>query len=163
MIQTLARCLSLITSSSYSYQDIDVACTSVCLVYPSFSIVFSAGQPCVHVLGRQSNECAPSIFDKSGPTVSFICFNMSGDVIPHTWIQSVADEKSVHIRFGCFCNMGGCVEALGLTDAEIRNLYNEGNIAICHVMCTSTLSLLCIDTASDFQVMLVEIPMESLS
>lgn len=94
---------------------------------------------CVRLLGhhvptpcdlQKKGSSFSSVFSDPGPIVSFICFTANGNIIPHSIIQRVADSYNVYLRTGCFCNMGGCIEGLLLSDQDIRLMYKDGNIMI---------------------------------
>jgi len=43
-------------------------------------------------------------------------------------VDALAKSFSIHLRVGCFCNIGACAENLCLSDNEIINNYQAGHI-----------------------------------
>ncbi|WAR05940.1 MOCOS-like protein [Mya arenaria] len=43
-------------------------------------------------------------------------------------VDKLAQLYSIHLRTGCFCNMGACQKYLRLTDTQIRENFDAGHV-----------------------------------
>jgi molybdenum cofactor sulfurtransferase len=65
-----------------------------------------------------------------GPTLAFNLRWADGSPVGHNEVHRIACRPRVgpvvHLRVGCFCNPGGCQEALGLSHNQIRDNFKAG-------------------------------------
>ena len=77
------------------------------------------GQPLVTLYCP--NDCTDVV--RQGGLLSFNLNQRDGSPIGYSEIEARANAYQIHLRTGCFCNVGACQRYLGLTDEQLwRNL-----------------------------------------
>jgi hypothetical protein len=61
-----------------------------------------------------------------GPVVSFNLLDAVGAHTGYREVARLAAIHGIHLRAGCFCNVGACATFLGLTPADVKRHYKEG-------------------------------------
>lgn len=83
----------------------------------------SSGVPVVQLLGAHATKQDIN----AGPTVAFCVRDSCGQWLPsYADIHAMAERCDIALRAGCFCNVGACMQTLGLTDDDVRQLYDDG-------------------------------------
>lgn len=60
--------------------------------------------------------------------VTFTLSGCSGEPIGFAEVERLAIEHNIQLRSGCFCNVGGCQEALDISAAEAEANYAVGRV-----------------------------------
>lgn len=61
-----------------------------------------------------------------GPVVAFNLQWADGSPVGFAEVGRRADEDGIQLRTGCFCNVGACQEALGLSSEDVKRNYALG-------------------------------------
>ncbi|KAG7337700.1 SufS subfamily cysteine desulfurase [Nitzschia inconspicua] len=63
----------------------------------------------------------------SGPTVTFNVIRADGSVVGYNEVSKLAalHRPTIQFRTGCFCNPGACQQALGLSDEQVINNFEQ--------------------------------------
>lgn len=129
----MAHCIFPPQISSHS------CCLAAELVRRLVGLVHDTGRPVVQVYGnwrdyvsgpRGSNSHQGTHSLHPGPTVSFnVCYR-DGSVIGYDEVSRLATLNSppIQIRTGCFCNPGGCQDAISLTNADVLENFASGHV-----------------------------------
>lgn len=64
---------------------------------------------------------------KHGPIIAFNLKNSTGAYIGYTLVDKLAQEKKIHLRTGCFCNLGACKMFLNNSDDFLKNFQLHGH------------------------------------
>lgn len=67
----------------------------------------------------------PVTTDERGGTISLNFYDPDGVIIDYRRIEVLANERSISLRSGCFCNPGAGETALGMTEAELSAALEE--------------------------------------
>ena len=73
--------------------------------------------------GSESDE---NYTARQGGTVSFSLQAADGAPIGYAEVYRMASINRIILRAGCFCNIGACQEALGLSSVEVRRAVTQG-------------------------------------
>lgn len=65
---------------------------------------------------------------KQGAIVTFNLLRSNGEYIGFSEFDKLAQLYHIHVRTGCFCNIGACQKSLGLSDDEIRHNFEAGHV-----------------------------------
>lgn len=65
---------------------------------------------------------------KQGAIVSFNLLRANGDYVGFSEVDKLAQLYNIHVRTGCFCNIGACQKFLGLTDEQIKHNFDAGHV-----------------------------------
>ena len=76
------------------------------------------GKPLVKVYGPPNTE-------QRGGTVTFNFYDVTGHAIDHRTIERLANERSISLRTGCFCNPGAGEIALGISRPELVGCFRQ--------------------------------------
>ena len=63
-----------------------------------------------------------------GPVITFNAYWENGEEIGFAEFGALAKSNSIHIRTGCFCNVGACADSLNLTFGQIKYNYSQGRV-----------------------------------
>ncbi|ESO05303.1 hypothetical protein HELRODRAFT_77660 [Helobdella robusta] len=63
-----------------------------------------------------------------GPIINFNLFKPNGFYIGYTRVEELARVNNIHLRTGCFCNLGACQIYLNLTDEDFMQNFNLGHV-----------------------------------
>lgn len=63
-----------------------------------------------------------------GPVIAFNAYWKDGEEIGFAEFGAVAKASNIHVRTGCFCNVGACADSLNLTLDEIKYNYSQGRV-----------------------------------
>ncbi|CAF0712368.1 unnamed protein product [Brachionus calyciflorus] len=64
---------------------------------------------------------------KYGPIVAFNLKNSKGKYIGYNLVNSLAQENRIHLRTGCFCNIGACQMFLNNAEKFFENFEQHGH------------------------------------
>jgi molybdenum cofactor sulfurtransferase len=78
----------------------------------------STGLPLARVYG-------PTSIEKRGGAVTVNFFDQNGNAIDHRSIEGEANEVSISLRTGCFCNPGAGEIALGISRMELAACFAQ--------------------------------------
>eukprot|EP01031_Cornospumella_fuschlensis_P031177 gene31177-37681_t len=79
------------------------------------------------VYNESSYTNAYSSAKQGGVVVFNVCYS-DGSPVGHTQVLKLAEKKEIYFRTGCFCNLGACHEALGLSAADVAQQYAQGKV-----------------------------------
>jgi selenocysteine lyase/cysteine desulfurase len=77
------------------------------------------GGPLIQVYG-------PATTEGRGGTVNFNVLKPDGRVVDFRLVEAAANERTISLRTGCFCNPGAREAALGWSAAEMGPLFRRG-------------------------------------
>ncbi|XP_045209996.2 molybdenum cofactor sulfurase-like [Mercenaria mercenaria] len=87
---------------------------------------------CCHGSGTRLAEiyCDGDFMDiqKQGAIVSFNLLRANGDYVGFSEVDKLAQLYNIHVRTGCFCNIGACQKYLGLSDDKIKHNFDAGHV-----------------------------------
>ncbi len=63
-----------------------------------------------------------------GPIVAFNLKRASGEAVGYAEVEKLGGLHGLQLRTGCFCNPGGCQEALGLSEADVLEQLAAGHV-----------------------------------
>jgi len=66
----------------------------------------------------------PSSTDKRGGTLALNFCDPNGEIIDQEKVESLANERRISLRTGCFCNPGAGEVALGLSASELTSCFS---------------------------------------
>ena len=69
----------------------------------------------------------PITTDARGGTVSINLFDAEGKIFDDQLVETVANQFNISLRSGCFCNPGAGELALNISEAYIRNLFENSD------------------------------------
>ncbi|KAJ3104204.1 hypothetical protein HDU97_009459 [Phlyctochytrium planicorne] len=76
---------------------------------------------------RWSSPDNESASDGHGPVISFNLYRADGYPLAGTEVARLAQLHNIHLRLGCFCNLGACSYHLGLHYDKIRENAESGS------------------------------------
>ncbi|XP_021345149.1 molybdenum cofactor sulfurase-like [Mizuhopecten yessoensis] len=62
-----------------------------------------------------------------GPIVNFNLRRANGDYIGFAEVEKMAQLYNIHLRTGCFCNVGACQKYLGLSSKQVKDNFQAGH------------------------------------
>ncbi|XP_068716282.1 molybdenum cofactor sulfurase-like [Montipora foliosa] len=65
---------------------------------------------------------------KQGPIINFNLLRTNGTFVGYSEVEKMASLYNIHLRTGCFCNMGACQQFLNLSNEQIRNNLSAGHV-----------------------------------
>lgn len=65
---------------------------------------------------------------KQGPIVNFNLKRSDGSYIGFAEVDKMAQLYNIHLRTGCFCNIGACQKYLQLTAEQIKDNFEAGHV-----------------------------------
>lgn len=63
-----------------------------------------------------------------GPIINFNLLRSSGVYVGYTEVSKLATVYNIHLRTGCFCNVGACQHFLNLTSEQLRSNLKAGHV-----------------------------------
>lgn len=63
-----------------------------------------------------------------GPIINFNILRSNGDYVGYSEVSSLAAIYNIHLRTGCFCNVGACQHFLKLTSAQLESNLKAGHV-----------------------------------
>ncbi|XP_046846206.1 molybdenum cofactor sulfurase-like isoform X2 [Xenia sp. Carnegie-2017] len=63
-----------------------------------------------------------------GPIVNFNVMKSSGSYVGYAEVSKLAATYRIHLRTGCFCNVGACQHFLNLTSAQLCKHFEAGHV-----------------------------------
>ncbi|GAB1301510.1 Molybdenum cofactor sulfurase [Apodemus speciosus] len=66
--------------------------------------------------------------DVQGPIINFNVLDDGGKIIGYSQVDKMAGLYNIHLRTGCFCNLGACQRHLGLSDEMVKKHFQAGHI-----------------------------------
>jgi molybdenum cofactor sulfurtransferase len=70
----------------------------------------------------------PTTMEMRGGTVTFNCYDPDGHLIDYRRVEELASAQNISLRTGCFCNPGAGELAEGLTEADMREAAEAGEM-----------------------------------
>lgn len=71
---------------------------------------------------------APVSPAQQGPVLAFNLRRVDGSMVGYTEVEKLAGLHMIQLRTGCFCNPGGCQEALGLSVEDVQAQLAAGHV-----------------------------------
>ncbi|XP_062852171.1 molybdenum cofactor sulfurase isoform X2 [Trichomycterus rosablanca] len=65
---------------------------------------------------------------KQGAILNFNLLDYHGQVIGYSQVEKMACLFNIHLRTGCFCNIGACQAYLGISNQEIKRNLQVGHV-----------------------------------
>lgn len=78
----------------------------------------STGAPLIRLYG-------PTTTEMRGGAVTINFYDSTGRVFDHRVVERLANEDTISLRTGCFCNPGAGENALGLTKADLEDCFHH--------------------------------------
>ncbi|KAL1773355.1 molybdenum cofactor sulfurase [Sigmodon hispidus] len=66
--------------------------------------------------------------DVQGPIINFNVLDDGGSIIGYSQVDKMASLYNIHLRTGCFCNLGACQRHLGLSDEMVKKHFQAGHV-----------------------------------
>jgi molybdenum cofactor sulfurtransferase len=63
-----------------------------------------------------------------GAILSFVFFRANRELVGYAEVEKLASISGIHLRSGCFCNVGECHQSLVLTPAEVKSHLDLGHV-----------------------------------
>ncbi|XP_074652218.1 molybdenum cofactor sulfurase-like [Tubulanus polymorphus] len=84
------------------------------------ALLHSNGQPVV-----RSYFDGPSLH---GNVINFNVLRDDGSYVGYSTVDKLAQLNDIHLRTGCFCNIGACQYFMGLSSDDIKSNYQAGHV-----------------------------------
>ncbi|KAL4229526.1 hypothetical protein ACF0H5_012566 [Mactra antiquata] len=65
---------------------------------------------------------------KQGAIISFNLLRDNGDHVGFSEVDKLAQLYNIHLRTGCFCNIGACQKYLNMSDDQIKHNFDAGHV-----------------------------------
>ncbi|XP_006526274.1 molybdenum cofactor sulfurase isoform X1 [Mus musculus] len=88
------------------------------------SLRYLNGAPVVRIYS-DSEFSSP---DVQGPIINFNVLDDGGKIIGYSQVDKMASLYNIHLRTGCFCNLGACQRHLGLSDEMVKKHFQAGHV-----------------------------------
>ncbi|XP_034374571.1 molybdenum cofactor sulfurase isoform X2 [Arvicanthis niloticus] len=88
------------------------------------SLRYPNGAPVVRIYS-DSGFSSP---DVQGPIINFNVLDDGGEIIGYSQVDKMASLYNIHLRTGCFCNLGACQRHLGLTEEMVKKHFQAGHV-----------------------------------
>lgn len=88
-------------------------------------LLHSNGRPLCVIYSHHS---MPLDMHMQGAIVAFNCQYQFGQAVGFAEVQRRAELAGIHMRTGCFCNLGACQEVLGISAADAAAHYALGRV-----------------------------------
>ncbi|XP_038186287.1 molybdenum cofactor sulfurase isoform X1 [Arvicola amphibius] len=88
------------------------------------SLCYPNGAPVVRIYS-DSEFSSP---DVQGPIINFNVLDDGGSIIGYSQVDKMASLYNIHLRTGCFCNLGACQRHLGLSDKMVKKHFQAGHV-----------------------------------
>ncbi|XP_028630666.1 molybdenum cofactor sulfurase [Grammomys surdaster] len=88
------------------------------------SLCYPNGAPVVRIYS-DSRFNSP---DVQGPIINFNVLDDGGEIIGYSQVDKMASLYNIHLRTGCFCNLGACQRHLGLTEEMVKKHFQAGHV-----------------------------------
>ena len=69
-----------------------------------------------------------SNIETQGPILNFNVMHADGSMVGFSQVDKLAQLYNIHLRTGCFCNMGACQHHLGMTSDTIIGNFKSGHV-----------------------------------
>ncbi|XP_072461369.1 molybdenum cofactor sulfurase isoform X1 [Notamacropus eugenii] len=66
--------------------------------------------------------------ETQGPIIAFNVLDDNGDIIGYSQIEKMASLHNIHVRTGCFCNIGACQKHLRISNETIKKNLQVGHV-----------------------------------
>lgn len=66
--------------------------------------------------------------DVQGPIINFNVLDDAGKIIGYSQVDKMASLYNIHLRTGCFCNLGACQRHLGLSEEMVKKHFQAGHV-----------------------------------
>ncbi|ELT90808.1 hypothetical protein CAPTEDRAFT_166504, partial [Capitella teleta] len=66
--------------------------------------------------------------DEQGPVVNFNLVQSDGSFVGYAEVDKLAQSYDIHLRAGCFCNLGACQKFLRITDEQLMQNFKAGHV-----------------------------------
>ncbi|KAJ8273011.1 hypothetical protein GJAV_G00096330 [Gymnothorax javanicus] len=87
------------------------------------SLRHSNGKPLAQIYCDTNYE-DPSM---QGAILNFNLLDCQGNFVGYSQVEKLASLFNIHVRTGCFCNIGACQFHLGITDREVKSNLQAGH------------------------------------
>lgn len=88
------------------------------------SLRYPNGAPVVRIYS-DSGFSSP---DVQGPIINFNVLDDGGNIIGYSQVDKMASLYNIHLRTGCFCNLGACQRHLGLSEEMVKKHFQAGHV-----------------------------------
>ncbi|XP_032741922.1 molybdenum cofactor sulfurase [Rattus rattus] len=88
------------------------------------SLHYPNGAPVVRIYG-DSGFSSPEV---QGPIINFNVLDDAGKIIGYSQVDKMASLYNIHLRTGCFCNLGACQRHLGLSEEMVKKHFQAGHV-----------------------------------
>ncbi|KAM6453415.1 molybdenum cofactor sulfurase isoform 2-T2 [Liasis olivaceus] len=88
------------------------------------TLKYDNGAPLVHIY----SDTDFSSSDSQGPIINFNVLDENGDIIGYSQVDKLAGLYNIHMRTGCFCNIGACQQHLGISHDDIKKNLQAGHV-----------------------------------
>ncbi|XP_031221010.1 molybdenum cofactor sulfurase [Mastomys coucha] len=88
------------------------------------SLRYPNGAPVVRIYS-DSEFSSP---DVQGPIINFNVLDDGGKIIGYSQVDKMASLYNIHLRTGCFCNLGACQRHLGLSEEMVKKHFQAGHV-----------------------------------
>ncbi|XP_051019097.1 molybdenum cofactor sulfurase [Acomys russatus] len=88
------------------------------------SLCYPNGAPVVRIY-TDSGFSGP---DVQGPIINFNVLDDGGNIIGYSQVDKMASLHNIHLRTGCFCNLGACQRHLGLSEEMVKKHFQAGHV-----------------------------------
>ncbi|XP_030302260.1 molybdenum cofactor sulfurase [Calypte anna] len=88
------------------------------------TLKYANGAPVVRVY----SDTDFSTPDVQGPIINFNILDENGEVIGFSQVDKMASLYNIHVRTGCFCNIGACQIHLGMSNEDIQRNLQAGHV-----------------------------------
>ncbi len=89
-----------------------------------------------HLVEENDDKQSVTNHDVVGPTIAFNVLRSDGSFVGYNEVSKLAAlaKNPIQFRVGCFCNPGACAEAVGLSEDQVLNNYEEnGHVCGDHI------------------------------
>ncbi|XP_044308156.1 molybdenum cofactor sulfurase isoform X2 [Varanus komodoensis] len=66
--------------------------------------------------------------DIQGPIINFNVLDENGEIIGYSQVDKLAGLYNIHMRTGCFCNTGACLQHLGISCEDVKKNLQAGHV-----------------------------------
>ncbi|XP_060233574.1 molybdenum cofactor sulfurase isoform X2 [Meriones unguiculatus] len=88
------------------------------------SLHYPNGAPVVRIYS-DSQFSSPEV---QGPIINFNVLDDDGNIIGYSQVDKMASLYNIHLRTGCFCNLGACQRHLGLSEEMVKKNFQAGHV-----------------------------------
>ncbi|XP_050405457.1 molybdenum cofactor sulfurase isoform X1 [Patella vulgata] len=66
--------------------------------------------------------------NRQGAIINFNLIRYNGDYIGFAEVDKMAQLHNIHLRTGCFCNIGACQKYLNISTEQLKSNFQEGHV-----------------------------------